>query len=101
MSLRDSYFNGPSGLQQQMDAAFANGIAYVGVGANDISTLSLGNRNGSNLGAGNSNPGFYFSYATPTANYIMWMFINGEVAPSVAGTMVQVTILSSDNSTAV
>src|ERR1035437_4959764 len=101
MSLRDSYFNGPNGIQQQMDAAFANGIAYVGVGANDISTLSLGDRNGSNLGGGNGSPGLYFSYATPSANYVMWMYVNGELAPSVAGTLVQVTILSGDNSTAV
>jgi hypothetical protein len=101
MSLRDSYYNGPNGIQQQMDAAFANGIAYVGVGANDISTLSLGDRNGSNLGAGSGFPGKYFSYATPSANYVMWMFLAGELAPSVAGTLVQVTILSGDNSTAV
>ena len=101
MSLRDSYFNGPSGLQQQMDAAFANGIAYVGVGANDISTLSLGDRNGSNLAAGNGIQGFYFSYATPSANYIMWMYVNGEIAPTVAGNLIQVTILSGDSSTAV
>jgi hypothetical protein len=101
MSLRDSYFNGPNGIQQQMDAAFANGIAYVGVGANDVSTLSLGDRNGSNLAAGIGSPGLYFTYATPSANYVMWMYVNGEVAPSVAGTLVQVTILSGDNSTAV
>jgi hypothetical protein len=101
MSLRDSYFNGSNGLQQQMDAAFANGIAYVGVGANDISTLSLGDRNGSNLGAGSGMPGLYFTYATPSANYVMWMFVAGELAPSVAGTLVQVTLLSGDSSTAV
>ncbi len=101
MSLRDSYFNGPGGIQMQMDAAFANGIAYVGVGANDISTLSLGDRNGSNLGAGNTNPGLYFTYATPSANFVMWMYVNGEVAPSVAGSLVQVTILNSDSSTQV
>jgi hypothetical protein len=101
MSLRDSYFNGPNGIQQQMDAAFANGIAYVGVGANDISTLSLGDRNGSNLAAGNTNPGLYFTYATPSANFVIWMYVNGEVAPSVAGTKVQVTILSGDSSTQV
>ena len=101
MSLRDSYFNGPTGIQSQMDAAFANGIAYIGVGANDITTLSLGDRNGSNLAAGNTSPGLYSTYATPSANYVMWMYVNGEIAPSVAGTLVQVTILSSDNSTAV
>src|ERR1035437_3041965 len=101
MSLRDSYFLGPSGLQSQMDAAFANGVAYIGVGANDISTLSLGDRNGSNLSAGSGNSGKYFSYATPSANYVMWMLVGGEVAPSVSGTLVQVNILSGDSSTAV
>jgi hypothetical protein len=101
MSLRDSYYNGPSGIQSQMDAAFANGIAYVGVGNNDISTLSLGDRNGSNLGAGSGIHGFYFTYATPTANYVMWMFVAGELPPSVAGNLVQVTLLSGDNSTVV
>lgn len=101
MSLRDSYYNGPNGSQQQMDAAFANGIAYVGVGGSDISTLSLGDRNGSNLGVGSGSPGKYFTYATPSANYVFWMLVGGEIAPSVAGTLVPVTILSGDNSTQV
>lgn len=101
MSLRDSYFNGPNGLQLQMDAAFANGIAYVGVGASDVSTLSLGDRNGSNLGAGSGQPGKYFTYATPSANFVFWMYVAGEIAPSVAGTLIQVTILSGDSSTQV
>jgi len=101
MSLRDSYYGGPNGLQQQMDAAFANGIAYVGAGSNDISTLDLGDRNGSNLGAGAAQPGKYFSYATPTANYFMWFIVSGEVAPSVSGTLVPVAILSGDSSTQV
>jgi hypothetical protein len=101
MSLRDSYFNGSNGIQQQMDAAFQAGIAYVGVGANDISTLSLGDRDGSNLAAGSGNPGKYFSYASPSANYVMWIYVSGELAPSVAGTLVQVTVLSGDSSTVV
>ena len=29
MSLRDSYFNGSTGIQQQMDAAFSAGVAFV------------------------------------------------------------------------
>jgi hypothetical protein len=32
MSLRDSYFTGPTGINGQMDTAFAAGITYVGVG---------------------------------------------------------------------
>lgn len=99
MSLRDSYFNNPSGLQQQMDAAFANGIAYVGVGVNDISTLSLGTNTGTTLSAGSGNPGLYFSYATPSANYVMWFYRMGELPPAVAGTLVQVTILLTDTAT--
>ena len=101
MSLRDSYFNGSTGVQQQMDAAFASGIAYVGTGVNDISTLSLGDRNGSNLSAGPGNQGLYFSYATPSANYVFWISINSEVAPAVSGTIIQVVLLSGDTSTQV
>jgi hypothetical protein len=101
MSLRDSYFNGPNGLQQQMDSAFAAGMAYVGAGTADISTLDLGDRNGSNLSAGPATPGKYFTYATPSANYVMWFSVNSEIAPSVTGTLVQVTILSGDSSTQV
>jgi hypothetical protein len=102
MSLRDAYFNGPSGIQQQMDGAFQAGIAYVGAGVADSSTLDLNDRNGSNLGAGSSNPGLYFTYASPTAIYAMWMFVSGEVAPTVANaTLVQVTLLSGDSATQV
>lgn len=39
MSLRDSYFNGPTGLQQQMDDAFAAGQAYV---SSNLSVLQTG-----------------------------------------------------------
>src|SRR5579884_3113333 len=102
MSLRDSYFNGPNGLQQQMDAAFQAGVAYVGAGANDLSTLDLNDRNGSNLGAGVGNPGLYFKYSSPTATYAMWMLVNGEVAPTIPNaTLVQVSLLSSDTATQV
>jgi hypothetical protein len=61
----------------------------------------LGDRNGSNLGAGSGLQGKYFSYATPSANYVVWMYVSGEIAPTVAGNLVQVTILSGDSSTAV
>lgn len=101
MSLRDSYFSGPSGLQMQMDAAFANGIAYIGTGASDSSTLSLGDRNGSNLGAGTGVAGFYFTYASTTANYAFYMVVSGEVAPAGAFTAIPVVLTSGDNSTVV
>jgi len=101
MSLRDSYFNGPNGLQQQMDGAFQAGMDYVGAGVADISTLDLGDRNGSNLASGSGFPGKYFSYATPSANYFMWFLVSGEIAPTVTGTLVQVAISGSDNATQV
>lgn len=101
MSLRDSYFNGPSGLSQQMDAAFAAGEAYVGAGSDDQSTLALGDRNGSNLGTGSAVAAKYFTYATTTANYVMYFVVSGEIAPAVSGTLVPVTILSGDSATQV
>lgn len=102
MSLRDSYYNGPSGIQQQMDGAFAAGVAYVGAGVQDESTLELGDRNGSNLAAGSLNPGFYFTYSSPTATYAMWIYVSGEVPPTLGNAqLVQVTILSGDSGTQV
>jgi hypothetical protein len=102
MSLRDSYFNGPSGIQQQMDAAFQAGVAYVGAGVADQSTLNLYGMSGSSLAAGSSNPGKYFTYSSPTATYAMWFYVSGEVAPSVSNaTLVQVTVLSGDSPTQV
>ena len=98
MSLRDSYFNGPSGLQQQMDSAFAAGIAFVGAGTADSSTLELGDRNGSNLSTGTGVAGKYFTYASPSVNYVLYFVVSGEIAPSVSGTMVPVLILSGDSS---
>jgi hypothetical protein len=99
MSLRDSYFNGPSGVQQQMDGAFQAGVAYVGAGVGDSSVLELGDRAGSNLARGSGMPGAYFTYASPTVNYAMWMAINGqEIAPSVPGaTLIQVDLTNTDN----
>jgi hypothetical protein len=101
MSLRDAYFNGPTGIQQQMDGAFQAGIAYVGAGVSDVSTLDLNDRNGSNLGAGSGMPGKYFLYASPTTIYAPWILVSGEVAPTVSATLVQVTVLSGDSSTQV
>lgn len=102
MSLRDSYFNGPSGLQQQMDGAFAAGVAYVGAGTTDITTLDLNMQGGSALAAGSGNPGKYFTYCSPTALYAMWIYVSGELAPTVSNAiLVQVTVLSGDNATQV
>jgi hypothetical protein len=102
MSLRDSYFNGASGLQQQMDAAFQSGIAYVGSGVSDLSTIDLNDRNGSNLGAGSTNPGLYFICSTPNVKYAVWFYVAGEIAPTVSGAVtLQVTILSGDSASQV
>ena len=102
MSLRDSYFNGPSGIQQQMDAAFQAGVAYVGAGVQDESTLTLYGMTGAALAAGVGNPGKYFTYSSTTATYAPWYYINGEVAPTVSNaTLVQVTVLSGDSPTQV
>jgi len=102
MSLRDSYYNGVTGLQQQMDATFQQGIAYVGAGTEDISTVTFGSLTGSGLAAGAGQPGFYFIFSSPSTKYAAWMSISGEIAPTVAGaTLVQISLLSGDNSTAV
>ena len=99
MSLKYDYFDGPAGLLQQADAAFAAGQAFVGSGASDIESLSLGDRNGSNLGAGSSNPGTYFDIDGYAAVYRVWISVAGEVAPASLGrTLVQVAILSGDSS---
>ena len=101
MSLRDTYFNGSNGLQQQMDTAFQAGIAYIGAGTPDSSTLDLADRTGANLSPGTGQPGLYFSYSSPSIKYIIWLQAAGEIAPSVAGNLVQVNILTSDNAPAV
>jgi hypothetical protein len=99
MSLRDSYFNGPTGLQQQMDAAFQAGIAYVGAGLMDQSLLELNGRTGTNLSAGSGQPGLYFTCSTPTAIYCLWMSVAGEIAPTVVGAyMAPVSLLLADTS---
>jgi hypothetical protein len=99
MSLRDAYFNGPNGVQSQMDAAFQAGIAYVGAGVTDASVLDLGDRNGSNLSRGSGVAGAYFTYATPTVIYAFWFSVNGqEIAPTVSNaTLIQVDLSNSDS----
>lgn len=97
MSLRDSYFNGVTGLQQQMDAAFQAGIAYVGSGTEDISVASVRSKaDGFIQGPGRS--GLYFMISSPTANYAIWYAVSGEIAPSVHGNavLVRVDIVAGD-----
>lgn len=97
MSLRDSYFNGATGIQQQMDDAFEAGVAYVGAGLVDKSLLELNDRDGTALSAGSGQPGKYFLCSSPTAVYCFWMSVAGEIAPTIVGaTMVPVSLLLAD-----
>jgi hypothetical protein len=100
MSLKYDYFDGPAGLLQQCDAAFLAGQQFVGVGGVDVESLSLGDRDGSNLGAGSAQPGTYFTiYGAGNAAIAAWFLVSGEVAPSVPGaTLLQITLLSGDSS---
>jgi len=99
MSLKYDYFDGATGLLQQCDAAFAAGVAFVGTGAADIESLSLGDRDGSNLGAGSGQPGTYLDIAGPSGGFRLWISVAGEVAPASAGrTLAMVTILVGDTS---
>lgn len=95
MSLKSVYFDGMNGLQQSLSNAFDAGVAFVGTGQTEISSLALGDRNGSNMGAGSANPGIYFDIDGPSIGYRVWIYVAGEVAPSSAGrTLVQVTVAS-------
>lgn len=101
MSLKTDYFNGETGLTQTLNNAFNAGVAFVGSGLTEISVLSLGDRNGSNMGAGSATPGIYFDLDGPSMGYRMWISVSGEIAPSGAGrTLVQVPIASGDSSMA-
>jgi hypothetical protein len=95
MSLKYDYFQGPAGLLQQCDAAFIAGQGFVGVGGVDVESLSLGDRNGSNLGAGASTPGYYFTiYGPGNAQVTVWFQVTSETAPSVGGQLLQVNLTS-------
>lgn len=102
MSLRDSYYNGVTGLQQQMDAAFQAGIDYVGAGTEDLSIVAFRSSTGASLAAGAGIAGKYFTFSTPSVQYAAWIYVSGEIAPTIANTsLVQVTVLSGDSSTAI
>jgi hypothetical protein len=51
MSLKTDYFDGLTGLHANLNNAFASGVALIGTGVTEISSLDLGDRNGSNVGA--------------------------------------------------
>lgn len=50
MSLKTDYFDGLTGLHQNLNNAFNTGVAFIGTGVTEISSLDLGDRNGSNIG---------------------------------------------------
>ena len=99
-SLKYMYFDGPAGLLQQVDAAFAAGQAFVGTGSADVESLSLGDRNGSNLGAGSATPGTYFTIAAAGGSLVApWFHVTTEVAPSVPGAqLLQINLTGSETS---
>lgn len=100
MSLKNDYLTGPSGLEQNVALAFQDGVNFIGTGVSQVVSLFMGDRNGSNLGAGSSVAGTYFDIDGPSAGYRVWIYVNGEVAPANAGrTLVQATVLVGDNST--
>lgn len=50
MSLKTDYFDGLTGLHANLNNAFNVGVALIGTGVTEISSLDLGDRNGSNMG---------------------------------------------------
>lgn len=50
MSLKTDYFDGLSGLHQNLNNTFDLGVAFIGSGKTEISSLDMGDRNGSNIG---------------------------------------------------
>lgn len=52
MSLKTDYFDGLTGLHQNLNNAFNAGVAFVGTGVTEISSLDLGDRSGANIGSG-------------------------------------------------
>lgn len=95
MSLKTDYFDGLTGLHSNLNNAFDAGVALIGTGVTEISSLDLGDRNGSNIGAGSGIAGVYLDIDGPGAGYRFWMYVSGEIAPSSAGrTLVQVTVAS-------
>lgn len=97
MSLKTDYFDGATGLQANINAAFQAGIDFVGTGVTEISELDLGDRSGANLGAGSGIAGFYMDIDGPSSGYRVWISVAGEIAPPSAGrSLVQVAILVGD-----
>ena len=102
MSLKTDYYEGLTGLLAQLDAAFQVGVAWVGTGTSDVSELSLGDRDGSNLAAGSTNPGLYFDCGSPGIGYRVWVLVSGEVAPASGGrVLVQFNVQAMDNGSTV
>ncbi len=97
MALKDSYYEGNSGLFAQLEAAFQAGIAFVGASANETDVLILSGVNGTTL-TQPAAPGLYFDFSSPSVDYRFWFFISTETAPAAGGrNLVQVAVLSGDS----
>jgi len=97
MTLKQDYFDGLTGLHQKLKDAFEAGIAFVGSGTQQVSSLDLGDRDGTALDQVGAVAGYYFDVSTPADGYRVWFKVDTEVAPSSSGrTLVQVAVLSSD-----
>lgn len=96
MSLKTDYFDGLTGLHQNLNRAFDAGVAFVGTGVTEVSSLDLGDRSGANIGAGSGIAGIYFDIDGLGSGYRLWMYVSGEIAPASAGRqLIQVTISGS------
>ena len=99
MTLKNAYYDGQTGLQQQMADAFAAGVAYVGTATSEVSTLNLGAQNGVSFTTGSTGLYFDISSVLNQMNYRFWFFVATETAPAAGGrTLVQVNVANSDTS---
>lgn len=98
MSLKYDYYNGLTGLNQTLDAAFDAGFAFVGAGVEEESILDIGTNNGTTLATAST--GLYVDVPDVSGvTHRMWFFVASETAPSGAGVqLTQVNIGSGDNS---
>jgi hypothetical protein len=99
MSLKTDFYEGVTGLQNQLNLAFQAGVAFVGSGAEEVSYLDFQGITGSALTVG-AVPGLYWTLPTAQGGvvYTVWYFVSSEIAPvAPSTTLVQVTVLNSDS----
>lgn len=97
MSLKSDYYDGLTGLHQKLRDAFNAGIAFIGSGTLEVSSLDLGDRNGAALDQVGAVAGLYWDVSSPSTDFRVWYKVDTEVAPTAGGrTLVLVGVLSSD-----